>query len=162
MDRFSHYIDVFPAADKTAESTVAALRAFLGGLKAQRIYCDGSQELKSACNSLQILPDTSTPNRPETNGVAERAVRRVSEGTRSVLLQSGLPHRWWAEAARCFCFLRNVCDPADGNSTFTPYQLRHKADFRGKIIPFASLVHYKPSSEKKIAPLDKYGSRKVP
>ena len=32
----------------------------------------------------------STPHRSETNGIAERAVRRVEEGTSAVLLQSGL------------------------------------------------------------------------
>ena len=30
-----------------------------------------------------------TPHRSETNGIAERAVRRVKEGTSAVLLQSG-------------------------------------------------------------------------
>ena len=104
MDRFTHYVDAYPAPDKTAESTLSALRSFLGETKAGRIYCDGSGELEAACKAMQVKPDTSTPYRPETNGVAERAVRRVTEGTRSVLLQSGLPHRWWAEAAKCFCF----------------------------------------------------------
>ena len=33
---------------------------------------------------------TSTPYRSKTNGIAERAVRRVKEGTSAVLLQSGL------------------------------------------------------------------------
>ena len=115
MDRYTHFVDAFPAPDKAAESTLAALRSFLGEAKAERIYCDGSGVLKAVCKSMQILPDTSTPRRPEANGVAERAVRRVAEGTRPVLLQSGLPHRWWAEAARCYCVSRNVCDPAGSN-----------------------------------------------
>ena len=38
---------------------------------------------------------TSTPHRSETNGIAERAVRRVKEGTSAVLLQSGLDENWW-------------------------------------------------------------------
>ena len=33
---------------------------------------------------------TSTPHRSETNGIAERVVRRIKEGTSAVLLQSGL------------------------------------------------------------------------
>ena len=37
---------------------------------------------------------TSTPHRSETNGIAERAVRRVKEGTSAVLLQSGLNESW--------------------------------------------------------------------
>ena len=38
----------------------------------------------------------STPHRSETNGIAERAVRRVKEGTSAVLLLSGLDETWWA------------------------------------------------------------------
>ena len=34
----------------------------------------------------------------ETNGIAERAVRRVKEGTSAVLLQSGLNESWWADS----------------------------------------------------------------
>ena len=41
---------------------------------------------------------TSTPHRSETNGIAERAVRRVKEGTSAVLLQSGLDEKWWSDS----------------------------------------------------------------
>ena len=45
---------------------------------------------------------TSTPHRSETNGIAERAVRRVKEGTSAVLLQSGLNESWWADSMECY------------------------------------------------------------
>ena len=35
-------------------------------------------------------------NRSETYGIAERAVRRLNDGTPAVLLQSGLDERWWS------------------------------------------------------------------
>ena len=44
----------------------------------------------SLAKLVKIFPgiiETSTPHRSETNGIAERAVRRVKEGTSSVLLQ---------------------------------------------------------------------------
>ena len=50
----------------------------------------------------------STPSRSETNGIAERAVRRVKEGTSAVLLQSGLNESWWADSMECYTYLRNV------------------------------------------------------
>ena len=53
---------------------------------------------------------TSTPHRSETNGIAERAVRRVKEGTSAVLLQSGLNENWWADSMECYTFLRNIQD----------------------------------------------------
>ena len=40
---------------------------------------------------------TSTPHRSETTRIAERAVRRVKEGTSAVLLQSGLNENWCAD-----------------------------------------------------------------
>ena len=39
---------------------------------------------------VKIFHCTSTPYRSETNGIPERAVRKVKEGTSAVLLQSGL------------------------------------------------------------------------
>ena len=50
------------------------------------------------------------PHRSVTNGIAERAVRRVKEGTSAVLLQSGLDEKWWADSMECYCYLRNVQD----------------------------------------------------
>ena len=35
------------------------------------------------------------------NGIAERAVRRIEEGTSAVLLQSGLDEKWWADSMEC-------------------------------------------------------------
>ena len=63
---------------------------------------------------------TSTPHRSETNGIAERAVRRVKEGTSGVLLPSGLNGNWWADSMECYTYLRNVTDlSSDGK---TPYE----------------------------------------
>ena len=51
---------------------------------------------------------------------AERAVRRVKEGTSAVLLQSGLNESWWADSMECYTYLRNVTDLlSDGK---TPYE----------------------------------------
>ena len=52
----------------------------------------------------------STPHRSETNGIAERAVRRVKEGTSAVLLQSGLNESWWADSMECYTYRRPMKD----------------------------------------------------
>ena len=44
----------------------------------------------------------------ETNGIAERAVRRIKERTSTVLLQSGLDEKWWADFMEYYCYLRNM------------------------------------------------------
>ena len=41
----------------------------------------------------------------------------------------------------------------------TPYYLRFNEEFRGPVIPFGAEVTYKPSSDKDIARLHKFGSK---
>ena len=55
-------------------------------------------------------------HRSETNGIADRAVRRVKEGT-AVLLQSGLNESWWADSMECYTYLRNVTDLSSDGKT---------------------------------------------
>ena len=69
--------------------------------KPEVIYTDNSLEFGKACEDLSWNHCTSTPHRSETNGIAERAVRRVKEGTSAVLLQSGINKSWWADSIEC-------------------------------------------------------------
>ena len=69
--------------------------------KPKVIFTDNSLEFGKVCEDLSWNHCTSTPRRSETFGVAERAVRRVKEGTSTVLLQSGLNERWWADSMEC-------------------------------------------------------------
>ena len=72
-------------------------------------------------------------------------MRRVKEGT-SVLLQSGLDEKWWADSVECYCYLRNVQDVlADGK---TPYESRFGEPFKGPVMPFGFMVEYHPISAK--------------
>ena len=41
---------------------------------------------------------------------AERAVRRIKEGTSAVLLQSGLDEKWLADSMECYFYPRNIQD----------------------------------------------------
>ena len=84
--------------------------------KPKVIYADNSLEFGKACEDLSWNHCTSTPHRSETNGIAERAVRRVNEGTSyaggtsAVLSQPGLGNEWWADAVECYGYLRNFQD----------------------------------------------------
>ena len=64
------------------------------GRKPKVIHTNKSLEFGKACGDLSWNHCTSTPHRSETNGIADRAVRRVKEGTSVVLLQSGLNEHW--------------------------------------------------------------------
>ena len=123
-------------------------------------YTDNSFELGKACEDLSWNRCTSTAHRLETNGIAERAVRRVKEGTSAVLLQSGLDENWWADSVECYTYLRNIQDLlSDGK---TPYERRFGEPFKGPIIPFGSLVEYHPQTAKDQSRIHQFGKKVLP
>ena len=102
----------------------------------------------------------NNPHRSETNGIAERAVRRVKEDTSAVLLQSGLNESWWADSMECYTYLRNVTDLlSDGK---TPYERRFGKPLEGPIIPFGSLVEYHPITAKDQSRIHQFGKKVLP
>ena len=99
QDLATQWIQAYPCKNKTSQETQRSLQKFLEPeRKPKVIYTDNSLEFDKACEDLSWNHCTSTPHRSETNGIAERAVRRVKEGTSAVLLQSGLNESWWADS----------------------------------------------------------------
>ena len=128
--------------------------------KPKVIYTDNSLEFGKSCEDLSWNHRTSTPHRSETNGIAERAVGRVREGTSVVLPQSGLDEKWSAVSMGCSCYLRNVQDRlADGK---TSYERRFGEPFKGPIIPFAAMVEYLPISTRDQSRLHQLGKNISP
>ena len=123
QDLATQWIQAYPCKSRTSQETQRSLQKFLEPeRKPKVIYTDNSLEFGKACEDLSWNHCTSTPHRSETNGIAERAVRRVKEGTSAVLLQSGLNESWWADSMECYTYLRNVTDLlSDGK---TPYERR--------------------------------------
>ena len=81
---------------QTSQKTQRSLQKFLEpDRKPKVIYTDNSLEFGKACEDLSWNRCTSTPHTSETIGIAERAVRRVMEGTSAVVLQSGMNGNWW-------------------------------------------------------------------
>ena len=129
QDLATQWIQAYPCKNKTSQETQRSnLQKFLETeRKPKVIYTDNSLEFGKACEDLSWNHCTSTPHRSKTNGIAERAVRRVEEGTSAVLLQSGLNESWWADSMECYTYLRNVRDLlSDGK---TPYERRFGQPF---------------------------------
>ena len=111
-------------------------------------------EFGKECEELSWNHCTSTPHRSETNGIAERAVRRVKEGTSAVLLQLRLDENWWADSMQCYTYLLS-----DGK---TPYERRFGQPFKGPIIPFGSLVEYHPITAQDQSRIHQFGKKVIP
>ena len=125
--------------------------------KPKVIYTDNSLEFSKACEDLSWIFCASTPHKSDTNGIAERSVRRIKEGTSAVLLQSGLIENWWEDSVECNTSLRNATDLlCDGK---TPYERRFGKPFNGPIIPFGSMVEYYTISAKDQSRIHQFGKK---
>ena len=158
QDLATQWIQSYPCKAKTSQETQRSLQKFLEPeRKPKVIYTDNSLEFGRACEDLSWNHCTSTPHRSETNGNAERAVRRLKEGTSAVFLQSGLNENWWADSMGCYTYLRNVTDfLSDGK---TPYERRFGQPFKGPIIPFGSFVEYHPITAKDQSRIHQFGKK---
>lgn len=159
QDRHTTWICVYPMRTHTTSDTSYSLRRGVGPqAKPDHIYTDDAGGFAASTKALgwAAIQDTSTPYRPQTHGTAERAVRRVKEGTRCALMQAGLQVEWWAEAMQCFCFLWNI---APGAGRRSPCRARFGHDVKGPRIPFGAAVIYKPTTPQDESLLHQYHSK---
>ena len=91
QDLATQWIQSYPCKTKTSQETEKRLQKFLEPTwKPKVFYVGNSPEYGKACEDSSWNHSTSSPHRSETNGIVERAVHRIKEGTSAVLLQSGL------------------------------------------------------------------------
>ena len=107
----TQWLQSYPCKTKSSPETQKRLMKFLEPTRKPKIiYTDNSLEFGTSCEELSWNHCTLTPHRSETNGIVERAVRRVREETSAVLLQSSLHKEWLADSRECYCYLRNIQD----------------------------------------------------
>ncbi|KAL8145281.1 hypothetical protein AgCh_003468 [Apium graveolens] len=59
------------------------------------------------CKSRGITHEFSAPRTPQQNGVVERKNRTLQETARTLLYESKLPRKFWAEAVHTSCYVLN-------------------------------------------------------
>ena len=90
LDLATQWLQSYPCKTKTSQETQQSLMKFLEPTRKPKvIYTENSWNKAKPVKNLTWNQCTSTPHRSDTNGIAERAVRRVKEGTSAVLLQAG-------------------------------------------------------------------------
>ena len=123
-------------------------------------YHEQFMESFSSTDYSKLDYDRAYTTQIRKKGIAERAVRRVKEGTSAVLLQAGLNEHWWADSMECYTYLRNLQDLLSDEKT--PCERRIGKPFKGPIIPFGSLVEYYPFSAKDQSRIHQYGKKVLP
>ena len=159
QDLATQWIQAYPCKTNTSQETQRSLQKFLeADRNPQVIYTDNSLEFGKACEDLSWNHCTSTPHRSETNGIAERAVRRTKKCTFTVLLQSCLNENWWANCMEWYTYLRNDTNLLSGWKT--PYERRFGQPLKG---PFIPLVHWNhPITEKDQSRIHQFGKTVLP
>ncbi|XP_071039976.1 uncharacterized protein [Parasteatoda tepidariorum] len=138
IDDFSRYVEIFTIKHK--HEVFNCFKLYLAkyerqlNVKLKSVRCDNGMEFcnvkfQDFLNELGIRMERTSVYTPEQNGVAESYNRVAGEGIRSMLADSGLKGRFWAEALHCFVHVKNRSE--------------HKL-LEGKT-PFEIFYGYKPS-----------------
>jgi hypothetical protein len=79
-----------------------------------------SKDFGEYCAEHGIIHETMTPYSPQSNGVAERKNRTLTNLVNAMLDCSGLSKLWWGEAILTSCFVLNRVPSSKGE--ITPYE----------------------------------------
>ncbi len=82
-DLYTKWISAVGVPDKSADSAFAVMNDFCNSSLDEKVdyfYSDNSGELENAAAALKWPHGTSTPGMPQTNGMAERMIRKIKKG----------------------------------------------------------------------------------
>ena len=120
--------------DKVASTVIAVLKHIqvCTGNKVKVLHSDGGTEflnhtLKSFCAENGTVMQQSSPRTPKHNGIAERYVRTIKDGARTMLAHCGLTGQWASRAIAHFIYIWNRTVISD-HTKKTPYQSYHKME----------------------------------
>ena len=118
-DVATHVQDIPALKSKNSQNTFTALMYFLGDHAGKRVFSDSAREISVAAEKMRMVRATSTPHRPQSNGLCENRVKNVVQGMRCNILQSGFPHRFWTLAARQWTFAKSITPVDDEPSPYS-------------------------------------------
>jgi transposase InsO family protein len=162
VDEYTRMKFIYFLKTKTKEEVFEAINSFI--LRAER-HCDkkvkmittngGSEFINSLltpfCESLGIVKNTTTPYTPQQNGLVERFMQTISTKARALLIQSGVPTRYWSLACDAAVFIQNrVYNRSQNGFPESTYELwyGHKPNLK-YIRTFGCLAYIQNRSEER-------------
>ena len=138
-DIHTQFRHVYPSQTKSSESCVNAFNHFLSHKdEVGAVYTDNSRVLIATIGELGYRHQTSTEYVDSSKSFVEREIRHMLEGTRTNLVQSGLPLQYWPMAMQHFSMAVNATPQLNGDDA--PWKLRFDEDFPGQLIPFGAKI----------------------
>ena len=131
IDDYTHYTWVYTLKHKSEVfdkfQKWKALVENESGRKVKVLRTDGGREytctvFEQFLETARIRHEQTVPKTPQQNGVAERMNRTLVESVRSMLADSKLPHKFWAEALSTAVYLRNH-SPTKAVKGMTPFEV---------------------------------------
>ncbi len=149
-DMATGWISADPLTAKSADRARNALEAKRAPGETYRyFYTDGAPELRKALLDMGVRHDEALPGRPTNNARAERCVKHILEGARTLLEHAGLPVPLWPYAAKYFAL---CCNARGYNGEKSAWVKRCGAECGLHLLPFGSVVDFLPSA---VNPRDK-------
>ena len=140
-DVYTQYRYAYPSDSKSTDEIIKGFNHFVKSTdKVGVVYTDNSPEFCAAIKEYGVVHQTSVEYLDSTKSVVEREARTMLEGARSNLVQANIDISMWPYAVRHHCMAMNLSEQLSGNRS--PWDLRNKRDFAGKIIPFGCLVYF--------------------
>ena len=150
----------YSCKSKTSQETQKSLQKFLEPItKPKVIYTDNSLDFGKACEELAWNHCTSTPHISETNGIAERTVRRMKGHLQCCCNKVWMKNGWriaWKFAAICETFKISCLMGRHHMKGGSEYH------FNGPETPFAAMVEYHPIFTKDQSQLHQFGTKVLP
>ncbi|CAI7925050.1 unnamed protein product, partial [Closterium sp. NIES-53] len=106
--------DWLPMVERQQDRLVKAIRTDRGGEFL-------SKEFSLWLKKNGIRHSLTMPYSPAMNGIAERANRTITETTRGLLIEAGLPDYFWPDAVRSACVAKNRALTHVGADKWVPY-----------------------------------------
>lgn len=110
VDQYSGVLNAYPARSKSQGAVEQALLHFCREKK-PIVASDRYPSILAAVRDLKMSSDPSPPNDPIHNSLVESSINVIRQGTRSLLLQSGLKIEHWPSAMRCFSYQYDLTTP---------------------------------------------------